>query len=121
MFKNVSLPDHVDRYFTETSHSKEVQTSRQLFTASPEDVDIKTELSIEEIVLINKLIFNNKLLKRKHLKPIYADFIEQYMRLKISLARGSRREFVDMNRAQNKPEDLLNQASSLSNILGAKK
>lgn len=114
------LPDNIDEYFTKIEGTKEAFHSRELFKASREDVDIKTDLSIEEIVLINKLIFNNALLLRKKLKPIYTDFLYNYMRLKISLDRKSRGEFVAINKA-DKTDEAVGLLSNLSNITGAKK
>ncbi len=46
-----SMSNHIEEYFAETSQSKEVLTSKELFRANPEDVDIKTDLSYQEIIL----------------------------------------------------------------------
>lgn len=115
------MSDHIEEYFAETSQSKEVLTSKELFKAAKEDVDIKTDLSIKEIVLINKLMFNNEMLRKRGLKPVYNDFLHNYMRLKISLDRKSRGEFVDMNRGQARTDDVLDAMSKVSNITGVKK
>lgn len=113
------IPNHIAEYF-----AKEGSTSafhaRELFQATKADVDIKTDLNWQEIVLINKLYWNNEYLKRKKLRPIYENFINQYMRLKISLDRKSRKEFVDVNKGDNSQE-VLDTASKFSNILGVKK
>jgi hypothetical protein len=119
--KPQNMSNHIEEYFAESTQSKEVLTSKELFRANREDVDIKTDLSWQEIVLINKLIFNNALLKEAGLNPVYSDFIEEYLRLKISLDRKSRGEFVDMNRGQQKTDDILDTMSKVSNITGAKK
>jgi hypothetical protein len=116
-----NMSNHIEEYFAEASQSKEVLTSKELFRAKPEDVDIKTDLSIQEIVLINKLKFNNELLKQAGLVPVYNNFLEHYLRLKISLDRKSRGEFVDMNRGQGKTEDILDTMSKVSNITQSKK
>jgi hypothetical protein len=114
------LPDNIDEYFTKIEGSKEAFHSRELFKAERVDVDIKTDLSIEEIVLINKLIFNNELLAKKGLKPVYTNFLYNYMRLKISLDRKSRQEFVAVNKS-DKTDDMLKGMSDLSNITGVRK
>jgi hypothetical protein len=116
-----SMSNHIEEYFADASQSKEVLTSKELFRADRDNVDIKTDLSIQEIVLVNKLIFNNALLKDAGLIPVYQEFINSYLRLKISLDRKSRGEFVDMNRGQQKTEDILDTMSKVSNITGAKK
>ena len=115
------MSNHIEEYFAESSQSKEVLTSKELFRANPEDVDIKTDLGIQEIVLINKLKYNDIFLKSIGLESIYKDFLNNYLRLKISNDRKSRGEFVDMNRGQGKTEDILDTMSKVSNITGAKK
>jgi len=114
------LPDNIDEYFTKIEGSKEAFHSRELFKAEKKDVDIKTDLLWKEIVLINKLIFNNSCLKEAGLVPVFEDFIYNYMRLKISLDRKSRGEFVSINRG-DKTEEATQLLSNLSNITGAKK
>lgn len=118
--KKREMPNHVQEYFAKTEGSSQAFHSRELFEARKDNVDVKTDLSIQEIVLINKLMFNNILLKRKKLKPIYEDFIYNYMRLKISLDRKSRGEFVSVNRG-DKMEEASQLMSNLSNITNAKK
>jgi len=115
------MSDHIEEYFADATQSKEVLTSKELFKALPEDVDIKTDLTLQEIVLINKLMFNNELLKDAGLIPVYKEFLNHYLRLKISLERKSRAEFVDMNRAKTNTDDILDVTSKISNITGAKK
>ena len=116
-----NMSNHIEEYFAESSEAKEVLTSKELFRAEPEDVDIKTDLGIQEIVLINKLKYNDIFLKSIGLEPIYKGFLNNYLRLKISNERKSRAEFVDMNRGQGKTEDILDTMSKVSNITGAKK
>lgn len=115
------MTNHIEEYFAESSQSKEVLTSKELFRAEKQDVDIKTDLTIKEIVLVNKLLFNNRILKDKGLNAVYDKFIEEYLRLKISLDRKSRGEFVDMNRGQSRTDDVLDTMGKISNITGVKK
>lgn len=114
-----STNNHIDEYFTENERSKEVITSKELFTAD-KDVDIKTDIKWEEIVIINKILFHNEHLRKQGLKPIYNNFLNNYMRLKISMDRKSRAEFVNMNRGNN-TDEVIDKFSALSNITGAKK
>lgn len=118
--ENKKLPNHIEEYFAKIEGSKEAFHTRELFRAESSDVDLKTDLKWEEITIINCLIWNNDLLKRKGLKPIYTDFINQYLRLKISLDRKSRGEFVSVNRS-DKTEEAINLMGSLSNINNPKK
>lgn len=118
---NKPMSNHIEEYFAEASQSKEVLTSKELFRADKENVDIKTDINWQEIILINKLIFNNAILKEAGLDPVYDGFIEHYLRLKISNERKSRGEFVDMNRGTGKTEDVIDTLSKVSNITSVKK
>lgn len=114
------MSNHIEEYFAKVEGSKEQFHSRELFKAERENVDLRTDLIWREISLINVLFFNNELLRKSKLKPIYTDFLNQYLRLKISLDRKSRSEFVSVNRTDNS-EQATNLLSNLSNINGAKK
>ena len=117
--KQKPLPDNIDEYFAKIEGSKEAFHSRELFKAE-KDVDLKTDLGAEEINHINTLMFNNVLLKSRGLKPVFEGFITKYMRLRFSLDRKSRGEFVNINKNDN-TEEAVRLASNLSNITGSKK
>lgn len=114
------MPNHIEEYFIQTEGSKSNIISRELFKGE-EDIDLKTELSNEEIVHINTLLFNNDILVKRGLKPIYKDWLNQFMRLKISKDRQSRSEFVNLNRQQETADEQLNKLGNFSNILNSKK
>lgn len=101
--KNKNLPDHIEEYFKNQEGSGEAIKSRELFTADKENIDLKTDLTNDEIALINTMLFNNQILKDSGLEPVYNDFLIKFMRLKVSKDRKSRAEFVGIN--QNKEED----------------
>lgn len=111
------MSNHIEEYFAKVEGSKEAFNSRELFKAERENVDIKTDLSLQEIHLLNKLMFNDDFLINKGLKPAFQKFYYSYMRLKISLDRKSRQEFVGINRADNS-DDVLSKMSNMSNIIG---
>lgn len=118
--KTEKLPDRIDDYFTKLEGSKEAFHSRELFRADNTDVDLKTDLSPEEISHINTLMFNDRFLVSKGLPALYNKYIIQHMRLKFSLERKSRGEFVSINK-DNKTEEALNLASGIANISNVKK
>lgn len=120
MIKTKKLSNPIEEYFAHQEGNQGFLISRELFKAEQEDVDIKTDLKPEEISYINVLMFNNDLLKSRGLKPVYQNFLKNYMRLKISLDRKSRGEFVAMNKG-DKTDDILKGMSDLSNIKSAKK
>ena len=112
--------NHIEEYFSNKESNRDVLVSKELFKAERKDVDIRTDLKDKEIVLVNKLIFNNFLLRKYKVFPVFDEFINEYMRLKISLDRKSRGEFVTMNRG-DKTQDLLSGMSDFSNIMQSKK
>lgn len=114
------LSNHIEEYFTKTEGTAEARHSRELFQADKSNVDIKTDLTIQEIILINKLMWNDDLLRRYKLKPVFSFFVDEYLRLKISLDRKSRSEFVSINRA-DRTEEATKLLSNLSNIGNVKK
>lgn len=114
------LKNPIEEYFTKIETSKESINSKAIFEAEKENLDLKTELTIQEIVILNKLEMNNIYLQSKGIKPIFSEFIKNYERLKISLDRKSRGEFVNLNKSNN-TDDILNGMSNLSNIGSAKK
>jgi len=118
MVKKMSNP--IEEYFTSIEGNNQAFHSRELFNAENETIDLKTHLTDKEISLINVMMFNNSILKEAGLEPIYENFLIKYMRLKVSKDRLSRQEFVKVN-TQNSPEDVLNSASNIKNILDAKR
>lgn len=116
---NEVLPDHINEYFADSSQSKEVITSKELFRAQPADVDIKTDIDKTKVMALTTLFYNNEDLKAHGLAPVYDNVLDKFMRLRISLDRKSRSEFVDMNRAKT-AEDTLGNLSNVKNILTSK-
>lgn len=72
----------------------------ELFEAKDENVDIKTDLSEERIVLVNTLHENDLFLESRGLKPVFKSYYEKHLRLLISKDRKSRAEFVEVNKAK---------------------
>lgn len=118
---NKPMSEPIEEYFVKSLDNKDVIASKELFNVNDTNVDIKTEVGEEELFILNNMIFFNKLLKQAHLKPVFHSYLIQHMRLKISLLRQGRKEFVDMNREKTKTDDILDVQSKISNITGAKK
>src|SRR6056297_2492394 len=104
--KSNKLPDHIEQYFANIEGSREAINSRELFNASDDNIDLKTDLSDKEINLIATLKFNDEFLKSKGLSPLFNRYYRNYMRLKVSKDRKSREEFVKINKSDDK-EDVL--------------
>lgn len=114
------LKNHIEEYFANKEGNKDFLISREIFNAD-KDVDIKTDLDAQEISYITVLMYNNDLLRSKQLKPVYKEFLNNYMRLKISLKRQSRGEFVNINRGDDKTSDVLKGMSDLKSLQDTKK
>lgn len=114
------MSDNIEEYFTKVEGTKEAFHSRELLTADLDNVDLKTDLSHQEITFVNMILFNDNLLRSKGLKPLFTGYINKYMRLKFSLDRKSRMEFVNINKS-DKTDDALKIASDISNITKTKK
>jgi hypothetical protein len=98
------LSNPIEEYF-ESNCDKE-STFQDLFEATPENVDLRTDATIQEIVILNKIKQNCLFLQDKIGSEIYQRFFNQYLRLKISKDRLSRVEFVDINRKERFEKDL---------------
>lgn len=110
----------IEEYFVKQEGSKDLIVSKEIFTANEDNVDVKTDLGLQEINMINTLLYNNDLLKSRGMKPVYKDYLKNYMRLKISLDRKSRGEYVDINRSNDFTKNL-KEISDTKNIIETKK
>lgn len=118
--KKEKLSDNIEEYFSAVEGKKEAIVSRELFTGN-KDIDLKTDLFKTEITKINALLFNDYFLESKGLNGIFGKYIEQHMRLKFSIDRKSRGEFVTINSEKSDIDKASSIASNLSNITNAKK
>lgn len=97
--------------------------SSELFTEG--DISLKTELNNDEQVILSCLCVENNLINgdlttQKRKVDIYGDFIKTYMRLKVSLDRKSRKEFVDSLNKNNTDKDF-ERLSNLKNLTEVRK
>ena|SRR6185437_4321683 len=113
------MKNHIEEYFDEKNTNEKFHIGKELFKS--DDIEVKTDLTLREIALINVLDFNNQILKKHKLKPIWNFFIEGYMKKKLSLERKSRQEFVTSSQTPTDIKGASDLASNISNIVGAKK
>lgn len=109
---SVPLPNHIEEYLKESVGEN---AFRDLFEATDENVDLRSELDEKELDCVNKIYINNLFLKEKIGSDIYKQFLIKYMRLKVSFNRGSRGEFVDINRKDHF-ETNMNRFNTFSNL-----
>lgn len=82
---------------------------RDLFDSTPENVIRRSHFTELEVDCINKILVNNDFLIScfgKDLGDVYGPFLLSYMNSKISFNRGSRMEFVDVNRKERFKQNL---------------
>lgn len=111
--QSTELPNHIQAYFDKRDQTEKNISSKQLFNATKEDIDLKTDLKKEEIQVINNMLFVSGLIESKGLRSPFDNYLTKYMRLNVSLDRKSRGEFVNINKANN---DLGEEADKLSNL-----
>ena len=86
--------------------SERLQIAKELFTA--ENIDMKTEMTAQEINLFSRAAFIRDTFSLDSLNI----FMDQFMRLRVSMARKGRGEFVDCVKNQPK-EDALGGLASM--------
>lgn len=91
-----------------------------LFEANSDNVDLKSDFLYPEDVFISTLIYNDEFLKSRGLKPIYHKYLIEFMRKRFSLDRGSRNEFVNVNK-KDFMDDNLSKLGSISNLTEVRK
>jgi hypothetical protein len=96
------MPRVISEYFNDINDIKKHTHYDELFNANKENVDLQTELNENEIRAIAILQTNDKFLVDKGVGSVYNNYINNFMRLKISLNRQSRKEYVEVNKNENK-------------------
>jgi len=110
--------NHIEEYFLKNDNDSKAIASKELFR--DDKIILKTDLTDDEITIINKLLYNDAFLSSKKLKQPFKLVIENYMKLKVSKDRQSRKEFVSINK-NNDNDDTIEKFGNLSNIMGARK
>lgn len=92
---------------------------RDLFEADEKNVTLRTEIDEHELDCINKIFIINEYLKNKiRGMDIYGEFLTNYQKCKVSYLRGSRKEFVDVNRKERFEQNLqrMNNFQTISKV-----
>lgn len=113
------MKDHIEEYFAGQGTKETVNAGKELFKGK-EDIDLKTELKWRELFLVGVLDHNDNTLENHGLKRAWSPFLNKYMRLKVSLERKSRGEFVMVARQTEDTGETLNKMANIKNIVGAK-
>jgi hypothetical protein len=101
--QNDDLPNHIEEYLDSKSPTSE---HIELFEGDIDNIDLRTDLSHPEIIVVNAIIFNSLFLQNKGIPDPYGRFINEYQRLKVSMDRKSRMEFVNVNKRERFDDNL---------------
>lgn len=116
--KNEEKINPIEDYLNTNSSSTE---NLELWEAKEKEIDLKTELTKDEIVVANVIRLNANFLKEKGLdNNIFEEFLQNYTRLRVSLDRKSRIEFVTVNK-KNQFDDNIKNIADLKSISDVKK
>lgn len=72
---------------------------KELFDS--EDIDVKTELKPEQVMIISKIRFLSRHLKNKYNVDKLDELVDDFLRLQVSKDRASRKEFVSAFQSRN--------------------
>lgn len=99
------LPNHVEEY---VQNNVGENAFRDLFEATDDNIDLRSDLNDNEVDCVNKINANNRFLMSclNVNGDIYSDFLISYMRFKVSFNRLSRTEFVGVNRKDHLEQNL---------------
>ena len=86
---------NIDDLSSEINDNVTIRGIKELFDVTDKNIDIKTELESREIRQILRLLFMGKEFQIKSMQK----FITQFMRLRLSKERQSRKEIIDMIKA----------------------
>lgn len=87
----------------------------ELFRDDSKDIDLKTDLTHTEHVIVSCIATDNEFIKRDLGFDLYGEFLNQFRRHKVSLDRKSRSEFVQVNMKNTIDRDL-DRISNLKNL-----
>lgn len=89
------LPNHIAEYIKTNVGENNF---KELFEGDVFNIDLRTDLTLKELILVNRIRITDIFLKENLGFSVYSQFITDYLKLKVSLDRKSRSEFVDINR-----------------------
>lgn len=115
------LPPVIEEYFNKNDFRKHTHYD-ELFNAQKDNIDLQSQVSERELRAIAVLRTNDKYLNEKiKISEIYEIYIQNFLRLKVSLERQSRKEYVEVNK-NDQTENQLRLMQGLNNpIMGAKR
>lgn len=109
------LPEHIEEY---VKNNVGENAFRDLFEATKDNIILRSDFNELEVDCINKIHINNVFLNncfKGSNFDIYTEFLLNYMKAKVSFNRGSRIEFVDVNK-KDRFENNLSKFNNFANL-----
>lgn len=97
MVEKIKLPNHIEEFLSSKTKTSDFI---ELFEAKNDNVDLRTDLTLQEIPFVVAIHFNHEFLKKRNIPSPFGTFINQFERSRTSLDRKSRAEFVDVNKRE---------------------
>jgi len=72
---------------------------KELFDS--DEIEVKTELNAEQIIIISKLKVLSSVISEKYNVDILDKYVTNFLKLQVSKDRGSRKEFVSAFQSRN--------------------
>lgn len=106
----------LDRVFKVMKNKKD-HLSLALFDLdkNSKDVDLKSDLVYPEDIFVVSFETNDAFLESRGLTPIYKKYTDNLLRKRFSLDRGSRKEFVEINK-KDTMDDGLKKLGTMKNL-----
>src|SRR6056297_2067063 len=92
----------IDEQLLNTPFNEESRNPKELFDII--DIDVKTELSSEQVMIISRMRVYSNFLKKKYGIKNFNNLIESFLKLQVSKDRSSRKEFVDAMKSTNETQ-----------------
>jgi len=92
------LPNPIEEYFTDKGMRENTHYDELFRVDEKDNLDLMTEVDDDEIRAIATLHLNDQWFMSMGARPVFSDFFNKYMRLKVSRNRKSREEYVDVNK-----------------------
>jgi len=110
------IEKHFETRITEAQVMSNIDQNKRVGVApliNGDDIDLKTELSNKEIVAAARL----KFISERYDMPAFGHFVDDFLRLRVSLARKGRREFIEGLHADEKRDQTIRDLTPLGALM----
>lgn len=116
-----NVPRVVAEYFEDVNDVRKHTHYDELFNANKDNIDLQTQLTEGELRAVAVLQTNDKFLIQNGIPVVYENYLQSFMRLKISLERQSRKEYVEVNKNEQQEMTAMQKLFGGNNNVGVKR